>query len=171
MTRNLIACMFCLTAISASSAVLHGRVVAVSDGDTINVLDADLHVHKIRLAGIDAPEKAQPFGQRSKEHMAGLVHGHTVKVEWTKKDRYDRIVGQVWVQPPDCKSCGLTLDASRSQLEAGLAWWYRKYAHEQAPKDRTDYEAEESRARERKLGLWSDPNPLPPWDWRKGVGR
>ena len=74
-------------------------MVGVADGDTVTVLDADKVQHKIRLAGIDAPEKSQPFGNRSKQNLSDLVFGKYVRVDWDKRDRYGRIVGKVWVQP------------------------------------------------------------------------
>ena len=80
--------------------VIQGRVVSVSDGDTITLLDADHQQHKIRLSGIDAPEKAQPFGQRSKENLSRLIFGRDVAVEWRKKDRYGRTVGKLWSRNP-----------------------------------------------------------------------
>src|SRR5262245_12419994 len=81
-------------ATSATADTLTGRVVAVADGDTITVLDASHVQHKIRLAGIDSPEKAQPFGQRSKQNLSALVYRKDVTVEWSKRDRYGRIVGK-----------------------------------------------------------------------------
>lgn len=149
--------------------VIQGRVVSVSDGDTITVLDAAHQQHKIRLSGIDAPEKAQPFGQRSKENLSGLVFGRDVIVEWRKKDRYGRTVGKVMVAEPTCResTCLKTVDACHAQIVAGMAWWYRQYAREQEPGDANRYEQSELDARARQIGLWSDPEPTPPWDWRK----
>jgi len=153
---------------AAHADTLTGRVVGIADGDTITVLDADRQQHKIRLGGIDAPEKAQPFGQRSKENLSRMVFGKDVRVEGDKRDRYGRIVGKVWVQPADCPTCPMTLDAGQAQLAAGLAWWYRKYAKEQTPEDRARCEFEEQEARARRVGLWREPDPVPPWEWRKG---
>jgi endonuclease YncB( thermonuclease family) len=157
----------------AVAATLEGRVVGVTDGDTITVFDADRRQHKIRLGGIDAPEKAkndkdkgQPFGQRSKENLSRMVFGKNVRVEWRKKHR-ERLIGKVWVQPSDCPRCGLTLDAGQAQLAAGMAWWYRQYAREQSAEDRARYEFEENEARVRRVGLWQDPEPVPPWEWRR----
>lgn len=154
---------------SAYSESLHGRVVGVSDGDTITVLDADHQQHKIRLSGIDAPEKAQAFGQRSKEHLSHLVFNRDVAVEWRKKDRYGRTVGKVLVAAPACReaSCPKVLDACHEQVLAGMAWWYRQYANEQEPSDAHRYEQSELEARTRRIGLWTDPQPTPPWEWRK----
>lgn len=154
---------------AARAETLRGSVVGVSDGDTITVLDANREQHKIRVAGIDAPEKAQPFGQRSKESLSKLVFGKDVDVEWKKRDRYQRIVGKVLVAEPTCQSvrCTKSLDAGFAQLTVGLAWWYRKYASEQSPGDAQRYESAEQEARSRRAGLWSDGQPTPPWDWRK----
>ena len=146
-----------------------GRVVRVPDGDTVSVLDAEYREHRVRLAGIDAPEKAQPFGQRSKENLSRLLFGKDVRVEWDKRDRYGRIVGTIWVQPLDCSRCGMTLDAGQAQLSVGLAWWYRRYSSEQPPEYRARYEFEEGEARARNAGLWRDANPVPPWEWRREV--
>jgi endonuclease YncB( thermonuclease family) len=150
----------------ALADILQGRVVAIADGDTITVLDAQHQQHKIRLQGIDAPEKAQPFGQRSKENLSRLVFNKEVRVEWVKRDRYKRIVGKVWVQPASCPTCPMTLDAGHAQITAGLAWWYRKYATEQSPQDRGAYEFSEQEARAKRVGLWRDADPVPPWQWR-----
>ena len=151
---------------AAQGETLTGIVVGVSDGDTITVLDAERQQHKIRLSGIDAPEKAQPFGQRSKENLSRLVFNKEVAVEWTKRDRYTRIVGKVMVQPSNCPTCGKTLDAGHAQITVGLAWWYRKYANEQTLQDRGRYDSDELEAKARRVGLWRDIDPMPPWDWR-----
>jgi endonuclease YncB( thermonuclease family) len=152
-----------------AGAVIQGRVVGVTDGDTITVLDADHQQRKIRLSGIDAPEKAQPFGQRSKENLSGLVFGRDVTVEWRKKDRYGRPVGKVKVAEPACResTCPKTVDACHAQVVAGMAWWYRKYAKEQETGDANRYEQSELEARARRIGLWTNPQPKPPWVWRK----
>jgi endonuclease YncB( thermonuclease family) len=148
---------------------LVGKVVGVSDGDTITVLDSDKRQHKIRVAGIDAPEKNQAFGQSSKENLSRLVFGKEVDVQWAKHDRYQRIVGKVMVAEPNCQraDCNKTLDAGLGQITAGLAWWYRKYAKEQSAEDARSYETAEQEARARRVGLWRDDDPIPPWDWRK----
>lgn len=148
------------------AATLTGRVAGVHDGDTVTVLDDNHKQHKIRLAGIDAPELKQAFGARSKQNLAALVFGRQVIVEWDKRDRYTRIVGKVWVQPSDCPTCGKTLDAGHAQVISGLAWWYRAYAKEQSAEDQGRYESAEDEARLRKWGLWRDAAPLPPWGWR-----
>jgi endonuclease YncB( thermonuclease family) len=150
-----------------SFADMTGRVVAVTDGDTIKVLDADKTEHKVRLTGIDAPERGQPFGTKSRDHLASMVAGKEVRVESTKSDRYGRVLGKVWVQPSDCPTCRKTLNANHAQILAGMAWWYRYYAKEQSPEDRGRYESAEDEAKVRKWGLWADPNPINSYDWRK----
>jgi endonuclease YncB( thermonuclease family) len=149
-------------------ADVSGRVVAVTDGDTIKVLDADNTEHKVRLTGIDAPERGQAYGTASRNHLAAMVADKQVKVESSKSDRYGRLLGKVWVQPADCPSCGKTLNTNHAQILAGMAWWYRYYAREQSPEDRGRYESAEDEAKARKWGLWADSKPINPYDWRKG---
>jgi endonuclease YncB( thermonuclease family) len=162
--------MMLVASISVHAEILKGSVVGVSDGDTITVLGANHEQHKIRVAGIDAPKKTQPFGQRSKGSMSTLVFGKDVDVQWSKRDRYQRIVGKVLVTDPTCEGqCPKTLDAGLAPLATGLAWWYRKYAKEQSAKDAQRYQFAEQEARSHDAGLWSDGQPMPPWDWRKAA--
>ena len=143
---------------SANAAELHGTVVKVYDGDTITVLDADRQQHKIRLSGIDAPELGQAFGRVSRQHLADQVAGRTVVIEWSKRDKYKRIVGKILL---DGRDINITL------IEAGLAWHYKKYASEQSPVDRERYARAEARARVARAGLWREKHPSPPWEYRK----
>jgi len=138
---------------------LNGRVVGVVDGDTVDILTPDRELVRIRLAGIDAPEKAQPYGQRSKQKMSDLVFGKNAEVDFKKRDRYGRIIGKVTVNGRD---------ASLGLLDAGLAWHYKKYAGEQPVSDRATYANAEDTARLSKIGLWRDELPTAPWDWRRG---
>ena len=112
---------------SIAKADITGVVVNVTDGDTIRVLDENNNQRKVRLTGIDAPERGQPFGQASKKHLSSIVVGKEVFIESNRNDRYGRVLGKVWVQPADCLSCDKTLDANHAQLLAGMAWWYRYY--------------------------------------------
>jgi len=146
---------------SAYSSLI-GKVVKVSDGDTIQVLDGGKAV-KIRLAEIDCPETShgakkpgQPYGQAAKKFALDLVGGKTVRVDVVTRDRYGRIVGKVVLED------GSTLN--KRLVGAGLAWVYRRYAKDPAL---YDLEAE---AKAAKLGLWSAPNPVAPWEWRHGAG-
>lgn len=134
-----------------------GKVVGISDGDTITVLDSSKAQHKIRLAGIDAPERSQAFGERSKQHLSDLVFGKTVTVDWSKTDKYGRTVGKVIVNGQD---------ANLSQVQEGLAWHYKQYEKEQPVPDRGSYAQAEIAARTRKIGLWYDAAPIAPWDFR-----
>jgi endonuclease YncB( thermonuclease family) len=150
----------------ADAETLTGRVVGISDGDTITVLVERQQV-KVRINGIDAPEKRQAFGERSTQNLSAMASGKDARLECHKTDRYGRQVCKVWVQPGDCPNCGLTLDIGHAQVIAGLAWWYREYAREQTLEDRGRYESSENEARLRRWGLWSDPLPVPPWEWRR----
>ncbi len=151
----------------AQAATINGKAINVADGDTITILDTDNNQHRIRINGIDAPEKVQPFGDRSRQNMARMVAGKEVTTDCHKIDRYKRQICKVWVQPVDCPKCGKTLDVGHAQIVAGMAWWYREYAREQSAEDRGGYESDEQEARLRKRGLWADKEPLAPWEWRK----
>lgn len=144
---------------AAQSTELRGRVVSVSDGDTITVVDASKKQYKIRFNGIDAPESAQDFGQASKKGLSDLVFGKDVVVTWQKVDRYGRIVGTVMVGGEN---------ANLEQLRGGLAWYYLHYASDVPPEHRAAYEKAEAEARQARRGLWSQPSPQPPWEFRRG---
>lgn len=154
----LVSILALLISAGVAAATLEGKVVAVTDGDTIKVLDADQVQHVIRLSGIDAPEKKMPFGQRSKENLSALVYGKFVGIEGDKKDRYGRLVGKVVVNGRD---------VNLAQIHAGMAWHYKQYQREQPAADRLVYAEAEINAAANKRGLWVDLNPVPPWDWRK----
>ena len=149
-----------LLATSAHAATLTGTVVSVADGDTVTVLDATKTQHKIRLTGIDAPEKMQPFGRRSKSSLSDMVYLKQVSVETDKKDRYGRNLGKVLVNGKD---------ANLMQIEHGMAWWYRAYKKDQPANDRRLYEAAEATAKAKKVGLWVDAKPVPPWEFRRAA--
>jgi endonuclease YncB( thermonuclease family) len=157
---------------TVAQTTLVGRVIGVTDGDTVTLLDGANKQHHVRLAGIDAPERGQPGAYRSKDSLARLVREQVVRVEWHKRDQFDRIVGAVWVASPDspCRGkpdCPMTLDAGLAQITMGRAWWFRRFAHEQSPQDRGRYESAEQEARSRKAGLWRDGSAVPPWEWRE----
>jgi endonuclease YncB( thermonuclease family) len=152
------------------AADIVGRVVSIADGDTLTVLDAQNQQHRIRIAGIDAPEKAQPFGQKSKASLSMMAFNRDVEIFGNKLDRDGRTIAKVMVADPTCNmpACPKIHDAGLLQIRAGLAWWDRQYAREQTPKDREDYEVAEFQAKIHRLGLWGDKNPVPPWEWRHG---
>jgi endonuclease YncB( thermonuclease family) len=147
-----------------AAETLRGDVVHVADGDTITVLDAAKRKYRVRVAGIDAPERRQANYETSRQHLTGLAFGKAVIIEWHKRDQYGRLVGKI---EANGKDVGL------EQLRAGQAWWFRQYASEQSALDRSQYESAELEARINQRGLWRAGKPLPPWEWRstKGVQR
>lgn len=138
---------------AALADTIEGRVVGISDGDTLTLLDVSKTQIKIRLAAIDAPEKAMPFGQRAKEMLSYICYDKQATVSVVDIDRYGRTVGEV--------VCG-GANANETMIKSGLAWVYRKYA-----KGYGRLYALEDEAKIEKRGLWVEPNPIAPWDWRK----
>jgi endonuclease YncB( thermonuclease family) len=126
---------------AAFAETISGKVIGVMDGDTIEVLDASKTPRRIRLEGIDAPEKAQPFGNRSKQHLSDSVFGKQVEVVSNKTDKYGRTVGKVLVNGKD---------ANLEQVRAGFAWHYKEYQKEQSTGDRTLYAESEMATRNKK---------------------
>ena len=153
--RTSIGCavIFLLLASHLEAAYYSGRVVGVIDGDTIEVLH-NQHPERIRLSGIDCPEKRQAFGQRAKQAASELVFGKEVTIQTHGKDKYKRTLADVIL--PD------GTNVNHELVQNGWCWWYRKYA----PGDLV-LERLESEAREARKGLWVDPQPVPPWEWRK----
>ena len=143
---------------SVQAGTITGTVVRITDGDTVVVLDANKVQYKIRLVGIDAPEKKQAYGKKSKENLSNLVAGKYVVVEYDKLDRYKRVLGKILLSGKDM---------NLEQISSGLAWHYKKYQKEQSQSDRMLYSEAEIDARNAKRGLWYDPDPIPPWDYRK----
>lgn len=133
------------------------KVVKVTDGDTVQVLDKTKTRHKIRLGGIDAPERKQAFGRKSTQNLSRLVAGKNVKVEFNKRDKYKRIVGKLIMNGKD---------VNLQQIKDGFVWHYKQYQSEQSKQDRVLYSKAEVEARKQKLGLWSAPA-MPPWEWRR----
>ena len=139
------------------AASFSGRVVAVSDGDTIRVMHGGL-AEPVRLWGIDCPEQGQPFGTRARQFTGDLAFGKDVKVIVREVDRYRRMVGEIFL--PDGRNL------SRELVRAGLAWWYRPYARGDRELERLEREARAARR-----GLWADAHPVPPWEWRSARPR
>ena len=129
------------------------RVVGVTDGDMVTVLEDGSQRHKIRLHGIDTPERGQPHYRQAKDALSGLIAGATVGIGVVDTDRYGRTVGVIY---HDNRNINLAM------VQDGHAWWYRKYAQY----DR-QLQGAEAEARDAKRGLWSQPDPIPPWDWRR----
>lgn len=139
-------------AFDAGAAQLAGTVVAVADGDTLTVL-VDQRQVRVRLAEIDAPESHQPFGTRSRESLAELCHRKDAEIETAGQDRYGRTIARV--------ICAGT-DANAEQVRRGMAWVFVRYAAPSSP-----LYALESEARAMRAGLWRDPKPVAPWEWRR----
>ena len=139
------------------AARIVGKVVLIQDGDTLTLLDLEEKQHRIRLAGIDAPEKNQPFGYASLSHLSDLSYGMLVDATCPKIDRYGRYVCTVSVNGKDI---------NLAQVAAGFAWHYKRFEHEQSPVERDAYRTAEEKARAGRIGLWQDDHPMPPWDWR-----
>lgn len=129
-----------------------GRVVGVSDGDTIEVMRAGRAV-RVRLQGIDCPESHQAYGMRAKQFTAEMAFGKTVAVQVYGTDQYGRILGEVIL--PDGRSL------NRELVRNGYAWWYRRYSHDPV------LQQLEGEARRERRGLWRDKNPTPPWEFRR----
>lgn len=142
---------------ASNAGTLTGRVVGIADGDTLTLLDATNTQHKIRLSGIDSPEKGQPFGQVCKKSLSDLAYDRVVAVESNKLDRYGRVIGKVLVNGQD---------VNLEQVRRGCGWHYKKYQNEQILDDRLSYNAAEESARASRVGLWTDNAPVPPWEWR-----
>lgn len=129
-----------------------GKVVGVSDGDTIKVMQVGRAI-RVRLQGIDCPESRQAYGTRAKQFTADLVFGKTVAVQVRGTDQYGRILGEVIL--PDGRSL------NRELVRNGYAWWYRRYSNDPV------FQQLEEEARRERRGLWRDRNPLPPWEFRR----
>ncbi|MDY0095912.1 MAG: thermonuclease family protein [Candidatus Vecturithrix sp.] len=146
-----VASLLCVLASSGYAKTIQGKVIKVLDGDTIDILYQN-QPERIRLNGIDAPEKGQAYGNKTKQYVLELAEQKIVTVEVTDADRYGRSIGEVTL--PDGKSL------NREIVKAGYAWWYRKYS-----KDASLGELEEE-ARKAGRGLWADSTPVSPWEWR-----
>ena len=156
---SIVACCMCLSAepvgvrinTVANTNSASGRVISVVDGDTITIIGDGNTQYKIRLNAIDAPEKSQAFGQKSKQQLSNYVFGKDVTVTWKSKDKYGRILGTVFVGGKDI---------NLQMVRDGYAHHYKRFDSSPA------YAAAEAEARQNRRGLWSDPNPIAPEDYR-----
>lgn len=145
--------VFILLTLSIIAQTITGKVTAITDGDTIKVLENKVE-YKIRFNAIDAPEKSQVYGQKSKEFLSSLIFGKEVIVEVKDKDKYGRYVSDIFLG---------NRYINAEMIENGFAWHYKQYS-----KDKKLAELED-KARENKLGLWAISNPTSPWDFRHGT--
>jgi micrococcal nuclease len=152
LSRPAIFFLLILSCVTARAADFTGRVVAVADGDSIEVA-RERRTVRIRIFGIDCPEGGQPYGKQAKQFTSSLAFGKTVTIIPKATDDYGRIIAEVIL--PDGRNVGKEL------VRRGLAWWYRQYD----PGDR-EMEKLERAARLARRGLWRDRNPVPPWEWR-----
>ena len=141
----------------ANNAHLNVRIFRVVDGDTVKLLDDDRVIHTIRLAGIDAPESKMPYGKQATAFLTGLILGKAVVAVPYKQDRYGRTIATIFLHEKDI---------NLAIIDAGLAWHYKKYASEQPRFEAMAYAHSELMARQNKLALWSDEEPIAPWEWR-----
>jgi endonuclease YncB( thermonuclease family) len=130
---------------------IQGRVVAIQDGDTLEVLQNKTPI-RIRLAHIDCPEKRQAYGKKAKYYLSDLLFKKDIRVEVLNKDRYNRKIGVVFLEDQNI---------NHLMVKKGLAWWYQKYSNDAI------YKKLENEARKLKIGLWSQKHPIPPWEFRK----
>jgi len=137
---------------------ISGRVVSVSDGDTVTVLDSNNRQHRIRLLGIDAPERKQAFGQKSRATLSNMVAGKEVVINFREQDRFGRVLGKVVAQGRDINLV---------MVQSGMAWHYKQFERSQEKGDRILYATAEQIAREQRIGLWQEPHPIAPWDFRR----
>ena len=144
-----------LLAATAPASDWTGLCVAVTDGDTIRVLSPDNREVRVRLYGIDAPERRQPYGTASRDYAASLCHRREVTVRPVDTDRYGRTVGLVEVGD---------VEVNREMVAAGLAWLYPQYCR--IP-DCVEWRELEAEARDARRGLWAQDGPVPPWEWRR----
>jgi endonuclease YncB( thermonuclease family) len=148
-------------------AALEGHALDVHDGDSFLLRTDDGRRVRVRVSGIDAPERAQPYADVSRRHLGDLLRGRRVRLEPVKQDVFDRTVARVIVvdgDPPE-------RDAGLAQIEAGLAWHFARYRGDQSDEEARDYARAEREARARGAGLWREASPEPPWDFRARMRR
>jgi endonuclease YncB( thermonuclease family) len=147
--KNLVACL--VFVVSTFAYGLTGKVISIADGDTLTVLTANKQQIKVRLSGIDTPEKAQAYGTKAKQALSTKVYGKVVEVKDHGKDRYGRTIGDIYLGKR-----WINLE----MVQEGWAWHYKAYS-----KDERIAQAEQ-KARTARKGLWAEANPTPPWDFR-----
>ena len=154
---SLLLAFLCVTGVLCQQdGSLTGKVVDVADGDTISVVDKRKAIHLIRLSGIDAPEKGQKYADQAQQYLSSLIYGKDVTVEGKSYDRYGRLRGKVLSKGRDI---------NLEMVIAGFAWHFNELAWDQTERDRQLYEAAEVMARKSKFSIWTDPKPVPPWEF------
>lgn len=156
--KKIIATLIAIAALPALAAQIEGKVIRVSDGDTIVVLDHNKRQKRVRFLGIDSAELKQEYGRSARKNLSDKIAGKKVTVSFDKRDRYGRILGTVYLGESNINLL---------QIEEGYAWYYRYYARDLQPSLRRAYDSAETQARKARLGLWQQKDPTPPWDWRR----
>lgn len=131
---------------------IQGKIVGITDGDTVKLLTVDKTLIKVRVANIDCPERKQPYSERAKQFTSNQIFEKQVKLEYLKKDRYGRYICNIIYDD--------SLNLSKQLLKNGMAWHYVKYSDDES------LQVLEDVAKKNKVGLWQDPNAIPPWEWR-----
>ncbi len=158
MTKLLYSSLILLFSIYANADELIGRVTEVASGDSITIIDASNVEFKVRLSGIDAPEKEQPYGPVSRESLSDLIQGKEVTVNWIKRDYHRRVVGKVLIN---------NTDVNLEQVKRGMAWVFRHFEDDPFAQDQSDYLNAQEEAEKHRLGLWAQNDPTPPWEFRR----
>ena len=150
--RTMLMIIFVLCSIVAGAQTYPGKVTAVKDGDTVEMLVNGKPL-RIRLFGIDCPEKGQPFGEKARQYTARLCFGKVVKAKKVDMDRYGRTVAEVSL--PDGSDLNMQL------VQAGYAWQYTYYSKS------VEMTQAQASAKAARRGLWQHAHPIEPWAWRK----
>lgn len=158
MNRFFLSSFILLCAACANADELTGRVIDVASGDNITIVDSSNTEFKVRLSGIDAPEKQQPFGVESKKSLSDLIYGKEVTVNWIKRDYHKRVVGKVLLKK---------VDINLEQVKRGMAWVFKHFIDDPYSQDQSDYVDAQEEAEDRHIGLWSQSDPIPPWEFRR----
>ncbi len=160
----------CLFALPALAQHLSGTVVEVKTGDTIILNDANRQRHTIHLLGIAAPKITQPHGPESTARLSALLFQREVDIADATHDGHGSLRGRLLTVKPGCNgpACPRNFDAGLMQVTSGMAWWDPRFSAAQTAQDREEYQHAEFGAKTRRLGLWADKRPLPPWQWRGG---
>lgn len=158
-SRLSLAVLLMLISVTARAEIISGQVIGIVDGDTLVFVDVKNQQHMIRLAGIDAPEKEQNFGQRARTSLSAMSADQKATADCRKRG------------PNRHEICVVTVggkDLGLEQVRAGMAWRYRQDIAQQTAQERANYQQAEFDAKIHRLGLWTGVNPTPPWDWRHG---
>jgi len=147
--------------VHAAEPLVGATVTEITDGDTVTAKLPDGFKHSIRLAGIDAPESSQAFGAQSTAHLSELISGKAVMLQCSGDRSYGRMICKILLSDGE--------DVCLDMVKAGMAWHYKQYQDEQTADERVSYAAAECIAMKARVGLWSDPHPVQPQDFRHGT--